>query len=135
MPSSILVVDDEQLIRWSLRTHLEHSGYRVDVAETGSEALDHFGDDVGLVLLDLKLPDTNGLTLLKEMKRKHPGCQVILMTAYGTPEVASEALRCGAYQVFDKPFDLDEMARTVKEALAGRSSTSVREDKGKSPCD
>lgn len=121
-PSSILVVDDEQLIRWSIRTHLEHSGYQVDVAESGSEALEHFGDEVGLVLLDLKLPDTDGLALLKKMKHKRPSCHVILMTAYGSPEVASEALSCGAYQVLNKPFGLDEMARTVKEALAGCSS-------------
>ena len=113
----VLVVDDEQLIRWSIQRHLERSGYNVEVAENGHQALDQFCDDVRVVLLDLKLPDTDGLEVLKEMKSRCPFCQVILMTAYGSPESESEAQHHGVYEILNKPFDLDEMTRTIERAL------------------
>jgi len=114
---AILVVEDERLIQWSLRERLEQDGYHVVLAETGEQALDRFQEPVGLVLLDLKLPDTNGLALLKQLKKMQPKCQVILMTAYGTPEIAREAMDNGVFQVVDKPFRLDDMAHLVDEAL------------------
>ena len=114
---AILVVEDERLIQWSLRERLEQDGYHVVLADTGQQALDRFQEPVRLVLLDLKLPDTNGLALLKRFKKLQPACQVILMTAYGTPEVAREAMDHGVYQVVDKPFRLDDMAHLVDEAL------------------
>jgi two-component system NtrC family response regulator len=114
---AILVVEDERLIQWSLRERLEQDGYHVVLADTGEQALDRFQESVGLVLLDLKLPDTNGLALLKRLKKLQPKCQVILMTAYGTPEIAREAMDNGVFQVVDKPFRLDDMALLVDEAL------------------
>jgi len=114
---AILVVEDERLIQWSLRERLEQDGYHVVLAETGEQALDRFQEPVGLVLLDLKLPDTNGLALLKQLKKMQPKCHVILMTAYGTPEIAREAMDNGVFQVVDKPFRLDDMAHLVDEAL------------------
>ena len=86
---AVLVVDDEQLIRWSIRSHLEHVGFQVVVAENGEQALACFRDDVGLVLLDLRLPDTNGLTVLRQITKKRPDCPVILMPAIGTPEISA----------------------------------------------
>ena len=118
MPTpAVLVVDDEQLIRWSIRSHLEHVGFQVVVAENGKQALACFRDDVGLVLLDLRLPDTNGLAVLRQIKKKRPDCPVILMTAFGTPEVAREAVADGAFRVVDKPFNLDDMTSLVEQAL------------------
>jgi len=114
---AILVVEDERLIQWSLRERLEQDGYHVVLADTGEQALDRFQEPVGLVLLDLKLPDTNGLALLKRLKKLQPDCPVILMTAYGTPEIAREAMDNGVFQVVDKPFRLDDMAHLVDEAL------------------
>jgi DNA-binding NtrC family response regulator len=118
--STVLVVDDEQLIRWSLRKHLERAGYRVADAECGGQALERLDEDTDLVLLDLRLPDSDDLSLLQEIKHRCPRCQVILMTAYGSPELAREALDHGACRVVDKPFDLDEMSRAVGEALRTR---------------
>jgi len=114
---AVLVVDDEQLIRWSIRSHLEQVGFHVVVAENGEQALSCFRDDVGLVLLDFRLPDTNGLAVLRQIKKRRPECPVILMTAFGSPEVAREAVARGAYKVMDKPFNLDEMTHLVEQAF------------------
>jgi DNA-binding NtrC family response regulator len=69
------------------------------------------------VLLDLKLPDSDDLSLLASVRRLLPGVPVILMTAFGTPEVLEEARRLGAFTVLDKPFDLDELDRLIERAL------------------
>jgi two-component system response regulator AtoC len=114
---SVLIVDDEPLIRWSVRTHLEQAGFEVVDAETGQQALDRFGETIGLALVDLRLPDTDGLRLLGEMKRRKPKCRIIIMTAYGTPEMTREAMSSGAYRVLDKPFDLDALTETIEAAL------------------
>jgi len=113
----VLIVDDEPLIRWSLRAHLEQAGYAVVDAETGRQALDRVGEQIGLALVDLRLPDTDGLQLILEIKRMLPDCRIILMTAYGSPEVAKEARKSGAYEVLDKPFDLKHLTATVAAAL------------------
>lgn len=115
---SILIVEDEQLIRWSLKQRLEQAGYTVIVAENGSQALDLFHGGCALVLLDLKLPDADGLELLRRFKEERPGCKVILMTAYGSPEVETEAERQGVFEVVDKPFNLEHLTQLVRQALA-----------------
>lgn len=116
-PPAILVVDDEQLIRWSIRAHLEQAGFKVVVAENGKSALDSFDENVRLALVDFRLPDTDGLELIRRLKQQRPDCQVILMTAFGSPEVAEQAVATGAFRVVDKPFNLDDMTHLVEEAL------------------
>src|SRR5678815_1874611 len=89
----ILVVDDEKLLRWSLRERLVREGFDVTEAETGRDARDRIAEDtVDLVLLDYRLPDTNGLDLLKTILAAQPEVPVILMTAYSTVETAVEAI-------------------------------------------
>ncbi len=114
---SILVVDDERLIRWSLKERLDQAGYRVLEAENGREALERSREGVDLVLLDFKLPDTDGLTLLKQIKQADPDCLVILMTAYSSIESAVEAMKHGAYHYVNKPFNIEEMLILVEKAL------------------
>jgi len=116
--ASVLIVDDEPLIRWSVKTHLERAGYDVVDAENGGEALARFGSAVGLALVDFRLPDTDGLELLGELKRRRPMCPVILMTANGTPELARVALESGAFGVVDKPFDLERLTAIIRTALS-----------------
>ncbi len=117
MTPTILVVDDEPLIRWSLRERLTAAGYKVLEAETGSQALEHAADAVDLVLLDYRLPDLDGVTVLKRLKEVDPDILVILMTAYSSIETAVEAVKLGAYHYVNKPFNLDELLLLVEKAL------------------
>src|SRR5699024_11841262 len=88
---NIVVVDDEQEFGNFLSFLLEEKGYRVSVAESGKQTLDLLNDHkFGLVMLDVRLPDANGLDLLKEIKQKLPLCKVIIMTGYSTVKTRSE---------------------------------------------
>jgi two-component system, NtrC family, response regulator AtoC len=114
---TVLVVDDEQLIRWSLSDRLTSAGYRVVEAETAAAAVERHAEGVDLVLLDYKLPDGDGLSVLKQIKEADPDTLVILLTAYSTVNAAVEAMKHGAYHYATKPFDLDEIAILVAKAL------------------
>jgi DNA-binding NtrC family response regulator len=117
MPATILVVDDESLIRWTLSERLGADGHAVVEADTAKAALARFAPDVDLVLLDYKLPDSDGLTVLKTMKAKDPDVPVILLTAFSSIETAVEAMKQGAYHYSNKPFNLDELSLVVQKAL------------------
>src|SRR3982750_1583114 len=117
MPATILVVDDESLIRWTLSERLSQEGHAVVEADTARAAVARFGPDIDLVLLDYKLPDSDGLQVLKTMKAHDPDVPVILLTAFSSVETAVEAMKQGAYHYANKPFNLDELALVVGKAL------------------
>jgi len=118
MPApTILVVDDEPLIRWSLKDRLSDHGYRVIEADTAASAITRSEEGVDLVLLDFKLPDGDGLQVLKKLKERDPDVLVILLTAFSSVETAVEAMKQGAYHYANKPFNLDEIALLVEKAL------------------
>jgi DNA-binding NtrC family response regulator len=119
----VLVVDDEPLIRWSVAETLTDRGYQV--VETGDasgarSAVAADGGHFDVVLLDYRLPDSDDLGLLASIRRQSPDAQVIVMTAFGKPEVVRGALELGAYRVVSKPFEMEAIADLVAQAhLAG----------------
>src|SRR3954466_5395845 len=117
MPATILVVDDEALIRWTLSERFGQEGHAVVEAETAKAALARFGPDIDLVLLDFKLPDSDGLQVLRSMKAADPDVPVILLTAFSSIDTAVEAMKQGAYHYANKPFNLDELSLVVGKAL------------------
>src|SRR5438874_2351618 len=114
---TVLVVDDEPLIRFALNDRLTADGYTVVEAETAASAIEKSDDGVDLVMLDYKLPDGDGLSVLKRIKERHPETLVILLTAHQSVELAVEAMKQGAYHYANKPFNLDEISMLVAKAL------------------
>jgi DNA-binding NtrC family response regulator len=113
----ILVVDDEELIRWSLVERMRAEGHEVIEAGTGEQALEYARDGVDLVLLDYKLPGMDGVTVLRKIKELDPDALVIMLTAYASIETAVQAMKEGAFHFANKPFDLDDVAFLVARAL------------------
>lgn len=124
----ILVVDDEPLVRWSIAETLVAAGYDVEEAADGKTALtilnSHSGPsnaerhrNIDVVLLDVRLPDADGLGLLAAMRAAAPSVPIALMTAFGTTELSQSATRLGAFTVLDKPFDMADVLRLVGRAV------------------
>lgn len=115
---SILIVDDEENIREALREALEGYGYNLATAENSEKALQLLQvKQFHLVLLDLILADQNGMQLLRQIKKKSPQTEVVMITAYGTVETAVEALREGAYDYITKPIQLKRLRSYVQRIL------------------
>lgn len=114
----ILVVDDEHLIRWSLEQNLKKQGYEVLTAGTGEEAVKIVREEQpDLMLLDIQLPGISGLEVLERVKEFEEETIVIMVTAHGGLETAVTAMRLGAYDYINKPFNLDEMSIVIRKAL------------------
>ena len=117
-PERILVVDDEENMVHFLTKLLRAEGFVVEGTGTGEAALDRLRDaPFELVLTDLKLPDTDGIEILKAARELHPETVVVLITAHGTIESAIEAMRAGAYDYVTKPFRASEILQVVNKAL------------------
>ena len=116
---SVLIVDDEAEIRESLRTLLELEGYEVESASSGEEGLSRMGERTfDLVLLDVALPDRNGLDLLVGLRSLDPLMSVVMITAYGTVENAVRAMQSGAANFIQKPWDNEKLLADVRAAVA-----------------
>ncbi len=118
MKIRVLIVEDESLIRWSLRQKLGDRGYEVVEAENGQRALQALSDGVfDVVLLDYKLPDMNGLDVLKALRQGDHDAVVIMMTAYSTIETAVEAIKLGAFDYVAKPFQMEQLLLALDKGL------------------
>ena len=122
---SVLIIDDEAGIRESLETLLDMEGYDVESAATAVQGLARIGErPFDLVLLDLALPDRNGIELLEELHAHDPELSVIMITAYGTVENAVKAMQAGATNFVQKPWDNEKLLADVRIAV-GRHRTEA----------
>jgi two-component system NtrC family response regulator len=120
-PIHALVVDDEPLIRWSVAESLGSLGIDVEYAEDAASALKMVTTAAlpfDLVVLDLRLPDMHDLSLLSTLHQLLPGATLVLMTAFGTPDVIAQARALGA-TVLEKPFELSELNGIVMQSMPG----------------
>ncbi|NTW70494.1 MAG: sigma-54-dependent Fis family transcriptional regulator [Chlorobiaceae bacterium] len=118
MKAKILVIDDDTSLRRVLEYNLEEEGYEVQAAASGEKGLslmEHFQPD--LVITDMKMTGMNGLMVLKIIKERSPDTLVIIITAFGTVDVAVEAMKSGAYDYITKPFNREALKLTVRKAL------------------
>jgi DNA-binding response OmpR family regulator len=116
----ILVIDDESNIRMMLRLALAYAGHTVETAADGYEGLERFGPDGSgwdLVLLDQRMPGMEGLEALREMRRRDPDARVVMITAFGTVDLAIEAMAAGATDFLRKPFTVETLRAAVAAAL------------------
>lgn len=116
--NNLLIIDDQRLIRDSLKSALGDEGYNVLLAENGRQGISVLKkNSIDLILLDLKLPDSNGIDVLKQIKTINPECIVIMMTGYGTIENAVTAMKLGAFDYINKPFKSKHISTIIKLAL------------------
>jgi two-component system response regulator PilR (NtrC family) len=115
---NILVVDDEKSMREILEIFLKNEGYRVSVADNGETAIEAIKKDIyDLIITDMKMPKLGGLELLRNVKQMTPETVVVICTAFGTTKSAVEAMKLGAYDYIQKPFQMDDIRLVVKNAL------------------
>ena len=122
--ANILIIDDENNIRLMLRLALQAGGHAVSVAADGESGLDLFGDGAGfdLVVLDQRMPGLQGVEVLRFMKTRAPEAKIIMATAFGTVDLAREALSAGADGFLRKPFTTEALRASVASVLAGQNA-------------
>ena len=133
--AKILVVDDEIGIRELLREILTDVGHEVVVAESAAQARTQFlSHHPELVLLDVLLPDEDGITVLQNWTSSHPGVRVIMLSGHATIDTAVEATRIGALEFLEKPISLQRLLGTVQRALASQPKPGpIKPDKNTAP--
>ncbi|MBI2876247.1 MAG: sigma-54-dependent Fis family transcriptional regulator [Candidatus Tectomicrobia bacterium] len=115
---NVLIVDDEDLVRWSLEKGLGKEGYHVLLADTGELALKKLEEEpIDLILLDIRLPGISGMEVLQRIRENNSDLLVIMMTSYGDVEMAVNAMKWGAYDYVNKPFNLEDVRLSVRKAL------------------
>ncbi len=122
-PLRVLIVEDETLIRWAVAEALTAAGHTVLEAPDAATALRIVAEapePMDAVVLDLRLPDSSDLSLLAAIRRNTPSSAVVMMTAHGTPEDAAGARALGAFEVVEKPFDVQRLERLVTAACRAR---------------
>ena len=118
IPKPILLVDDEKNIRLTLSQALEIVGAEIDTASNGEEALAKLKEkEFGLILLDIRMPGMDGMEVLRRVREIRPDIRIIMITAYGTIESAVEAMKLGAVDFLQKPFDPEEIRELVSRVM------------------
>ena len=115
---NILIIDDEPLMRLSISDALKAEGYNIASVESGGEGLKAIKDNAyDIVITDLKLPEVDGLQILKGCRQYSPVTKILMITAHGSVETAVEAMKLGAYDYITKPFSMEEMLLIVKRLI------------------
>jgi DNA-binding NtrC family response regulator len=126
--TKILVIDDERSIRSTLKEILGFEGYTVDVAENGIAGLDQLkARDYDIVLCDIKMPEMDGIEVLKKIMEMKPETTVVMISGHGNIDTAVEAIKLGAYDFIVKPLDLNRLLITIR--YAGDKSVLVKESR------
>jgi DNA-binding NtrC family response regulator len=121
--AEILVVDDDQSIASAFERFLKHEGHVCTLASNAEEALRLAGErDPDLVVMDIRMPGTDGLDVLQQLRSRRPELYVVMMTAYGTSQTSIDAIRAGAFEYLTKPLDLDQLRLVIRKALAAKAS-------------
>lgn len=119
---SVLVIDDDPLIRKTLSSYLSKKGFEALVAEDGEEGIQKYEEHIpDLVILDIRLPDVDGLEVLGRIREKDPNASIIIMTAYDDMKTTIEAIKLGAFEYLVKPLDYVELELTIDKAFQIRS--------------
>jgi CheY-like chemotaxis protein len=114
---TMLVVEDEDIMREALCDYFSDEGHKVDTANDGDKALEKFNlQDYNVMIVDLKLPGRDGLSVLKDIRAKNPKAKVFIITAYPSIETAKEAIRGGATDYLPKPFELDYLENIIRKS-------------------
>lgn len=122
-PRTVLIVDDDKLIREQLEKELKRNYFQTREAADGKTALEIFArEDINILLLDVRLPDMDGLKVLVRVKEEKPGCEVIVITGFGTQEIAIHSLRMGAIDYIEKPIKMEDLT-----AALGRAQEKIAE--------
>jgi DNA-binding NtrC family response regulator len=117
----VLVIDDEAIVRTSCSRTLVPEGYEVKLAQNGAEGLRILGEEkVDLVLTDLKMPDMDGIEVLRKIKEGWPVTEVIIITGYQTVDTAVRAIKLGAFDYLEKPFTPDKLVSAVTAAFESK---------------
>ncbi len=138
-PPAVLIVEDEQLLRWGLEKRFEKAGLRAEGAGNAEDAIECIRHrDIGVVLLDLRLPGMDGLEALGRIQALDPDLPVIMMTGHGAIETAVEAMRAGATNYLTKPFDFETVVTMVRDLIptapkSGSSTTTPATSAARTP--
>jgi CheY-like chemotaxis protein len=126
----ILIVDDEKNIRLTLSRSLEVLGVETDSAEDGKKALAKLREkEFGLILLDIRMPGVDGMEVLRQVRESRPDIRIIILTAYGTIELAVEAMKLGAVDFIQKPFVPEQIRERVARVMSREKSRQSKDDR------
>ena len=121
MPEKILIVDDEKQFRESTKRLLLRKGYHAEAAGSGTEALEKIGkESFDLMLVDIRMPEMNGLEMLQRAKKMAPEIMALIITGYGTDKLEKEAMQSGVDGFVNKPITIDKLTKIIDETLARR---------------
>jgi two-component system response regulator HydG len=124
--TSVLIVDDDPSLRWTMSLILEHKGYAAETADDGAKAVDHVRKHpFDMVLMDIRMPVLNGVQALKQIKAIRPETVVAMMTAYAMEDLIRDALDEGAFAILNKPVEIEEVIALIEKSIKVKQSALI----------